>query len=183
MRVNLRSPLLIGWHKNPTPCVVFVTLVMGKGNAPVLGSGRTCDFGETKSENRSSRQPTIQEIVPARVPPESHPEPWNVFWKTRSELSLRDSSRGLASGVESAIHGQDCPPTRSILHKPSLMALIPFRFQPSPVRFRLDRRTRISRKNQGARWARLTLFPKRRKQEAYPANPACLIREGRGERE
>src|SRR5271157_4763268 len=129
MKVNLRSPQLIGWHKNETPYAVFVTLMMGKGNAPVLGSGRTNDFGETKSGNRSSQQPTIQEIVPARVPPESHPESRNVFCKTRSELSLCDSSRGLASGVESAIHGQDCSLTRSILHKPSLMALVPFHVQ------------------------------------------------------
>jgi len=129
MKVNLRNPLLVGWYKNETLCAVFVTLMMGKGNAPVLGSGRTHDFGKTKSGNRSSRQPTIQEIVAARVPPESHAEPRNVFWKTRSELSLRDSSRGLASGVESAIHGQDCSQTRSILHKPSLMALVPFRVQ------------------------------------------------------
>jgi len=143
MKVNLRSPLLIGWHKKETLCAVFVTLMMGKGNAPVLGSGRTHDFGKTKSGNRSSQQPTIQEIAAARVPPESHPEPRNVFWKTRSELSLCDSSRGLASGVESAIHGQDCSQTRSILHKPSLMALVPFRVQRSSARFRLVHQTRI----------------------------------------
>src|SRR5271157_669131 len=132
--------------------------MMGKGNAPVLGSGRTCDFGETKSENRSSRQPAVQEIVAAPVPPESHPEPRNVFWKSRSELSLCDSSRGLASGVESAIPGQDCSPMRSILPKPGLMALVPCCVQPNSVRFRLVHRTRIYQKNQGARWTQLTLF-------------------------
>jgi len=54
MKVNLHSPLLIRWHKNESPGALFVTLMMGKGNTPVLGSERVHDFRETKSGNRAA---------------------------------------------------------------------------------------------------------------------------------
>jgi len=85
IKVNLRSALLIRWHKNESPGVLFVTLMMGKGNTPVLGSGRIHDFSETKSGNRSRRQPTIQQR--------------QGFSPNPVELAIRHSAEGTSGSL------------------------------------------------------------------------------------
>ncbi len=73
MKVNLHSPLLIKWHKNESPGALFVTLMMGKGNTPVLGSERRGFTISVKPSPETERPAANDSAMPGLEPVEPTP--------------------------------------------------------------------------------------------------------------